>query len=550
MKNEIAERLLQLYDELDVGVLVISLDSGIVLFSNRHVSKSIKRPPQEIQGQQYKNVFEREFEIVFDEVSEICRDGCVHTRVFFWEKEFLWEQMSVRTIEWPGVESAILLSITNVTDVSRSEYEHKQMAYYDGLLHLPNGLKLEEDMAAIHDYECAALIHFDIDRFSNINDMYGWETGDELLMQIRDWLMSTLRRTSALYRSSDDGFCLLIRSISLEEAKKRADEIMQRFSQPWEAISNEKKVLIYLTVEMGVVHGQYVQGDMRNILYRTTHAPKQRLERYALYDKEMDDILRQRVRLRQSLIDCILQEMKGFEVYYQPIVAAKDGQWIGAEALCRWVSPTGERIPPSAFIPEVESLGFISKLDKWVRETALRQCSEWGLNTREFFLDTNLSAVQPLTNEFIDEVLSTVDRLGYPREKLTLEFTESEKINFSEEKLNGLHHLRDAGIVLAIDDFGTGYSTFENLTKIPAGILKTERLMIENLENDSYSQYLMRMMVDMAHTVGMKLIAEGVETTNQEAILQSYGVDYLQGYLFSRPLPAEQFSTLIYHYTK
>lgn len=542
------ERLIQLYEELDVAVMVIAVDGGEILFFNRHVCGNICIAPEAIRDQRYIDVFEPDFAGFYAGLADECVDSRVYTKQFFWESKGIWEQVAARKVEWVDRRAAILLSITNITEVRRLEQEYEQMAYYDRLLNLPNGWKLEFDLASLDSFDRAALIHFDIDHFASINELYDWETGDELLKRIRDWLLSTLRKTSRLYRVNDDEFCLFIRDISFEGMKERAEEIIRRFSQPWELPYHENTVTVYCRLEMGIVYGKHVRGDMRNILHRTTHASGQSGKGYSLYSEEMDALLQKQVHLRHDLINCIKDGMRGFSVHYQPIADAKTDQWIGAEALCRWTSPNGESVPSSLFVPEVEKLNMIGELDHWVRETALTQCMEWGLHRRHFFLDMNLSPLQPVTDGFINSFLAVLDRLGYPREKITLEITESAKMKFSSENMEGLCRLRNERITLALDDFGTGYSTFENLAKIPAAVLKTERLFIQSLESDPYYQYLMRLMVDIAHTVGMRLIAEGVETEVQRDLLKSYDVDCLQGYLYAGPLPPESFSKELHRF--
>ena len=549
MKTSESECVMHLHEKLDCAVMVISIDWGEMLFVNRYVCDTLNMGVEEIQGRCYTDIFEPEFSDMYADLASECTDDQMHSNIFFWRYKSLWEQVTARRIEWLDKRPAILLNIVHISDISRFRYEYRHMAHYDLLLGLPNGLKLEMDLAAMSSFDNAALLHFDINQLANINMLYGWEVGDGLLMRIRDWLHSTMRRTTTrLYRVSDDEFCLFGQDISLELVKDRAAMIMQRFAQPWKVHSNGNRVLVHCSIKMGVVHGKHVSGDMRNILRRTTSESHRTAAGYALYDEKRDSLLRNQLRLRHELVNCINEEMQGFSVHYQPVVDAQNNQWIGAEALCRWTPPGGEPVPPGVFIPELEKLGMLLTVDGWVRETALSQCMDWGLHRRNFFLDINLSPLQQVTDNFIDSLLAVVDRLGYPRSKLTLEITESAKMDFSDDNLKGLHRLRDEGIILALDDFGTGYSTFENLAKIPAGILKTERMFIQSIETDSYFQYLMQVMVDIAHTVGMKLISEGVESEAQRNHLRSYQVDYLQGYLFSKPLPPHLFAEQVHRF--
>lgn len=543
------ERLNKLYDELDIGVMVIAVNGGEILFFNQHVCRNMELDPSDIGDKHYADVFEPDFAALYAKLSLECADDGPHTKIFYWERKMIWEQISARRIVWESEAHAILLNIANVTEVSRSEYEYKQMAYYDRLLRLPNGEKLEEDIRSSPDFDRSVLIHFDLDRFAFINDLYGWEAGDELLRKIRDWLLATLRKSSKLYRTNDDEFCLFIKDISVEAAKERAEEILERFKKPWEISFGKNKVNVYCTLVMGVVYGKHIRGDIRNVLYRTTHASGKKKANYVFYDEEIDAQIQKNVRLHHELINCIKGGMQGFEIYYQPVVAAKSGQWVGAEALCRWKTPAGESVGPGVFMPLVENMGLVGEVDYWVRETSLSQCLSWGLGEKTFFLDMNLSPFQPINEAFIEQFLSMLERIKYPREKLSLEITESTKMEFSENNLKGLRRLRDEGITLALDDFGTGYSTLENLINIPAKALKTERVFIRSLEHDPYFQYLMRIMVDIAHTVDMVLIAEGVETEAQRKLLISYGVDFMQGYLFSRPLSAQQFSRHLHYFS-
>lgn len=548
MNTALRDRLLRLYDEVDLAILVISSDKGKILFFNQHVCNNMQMDRKSIQGQSYTRVFEPDFATFYAGLVAECTDGLVHTKVFFWENKMIWEQVAAQRIEWLTGRPAILLSITNITDVSRSEYEYKQMAYYDRLLSLPNERKLELDISSMHSFERSALIHFDINRFESVIELYGWVAGDELLIQIRDWLFLTLRNTSKLYRMNDNGFCLLILDISLESAKDRAKEIVRRFSKPWKVHYDANLMSVYCALKMGIVYGKYIRGDMRNILYRTIHAPGQKKTGYTLYDEKMDEELQNKAHLRYALTNCIKEKMRGFEVYYQPIVDAKDGKWVGAEALCRWVSPSGEFVQPDIFIPEVENLELIGELDNWVCEKAMTQCMEWGLHRRCFFLDVNMSPLQLVDNEFVEGFLDIPARLGYPKRKLTLEITESAKMNFSKENMAGLCQLRDEGVTLALDDFGTGYSSFENLAKIPASVLKIESSFVQPLERDPYFQHLTRVLVDFGHTMGMTLITEGVETERQRDLLKSYNVDYLQGFLYAKPLSSQLFSEQLHKF--
>jgi diguanylate cyclase (GGDEF)-like protein/PAS domain S-box-containing protein len=538
----------KILDSLNVAIMVIDRNNGTLLYVNKQVCSDIQKTCEELTGMNYRDIFWTSFTILFEQLAAKCDDRQVHTNVYNWQERTTWEQIACRLIPWPDGRTAYLLSITNVTEVCQSEFEYKQLAFYDELLQLPNGVKLEKDIEEITSYQYTALIHFDIDHFAGVNEIYGWETGNNLLKQIRDWLRGTMRGQSQLYRVNDDEFCVLMRDVSVQEAKERAQEILDRFTQPWIA-AGENDMEIFCNIALGLVYGKNVKGDLRNLLYRTINSPEYKNDGYIIYDEQMDQMIKERLRLRQNLINCISQDMKGFSVHYHPIVNARTEEWVGAEALCRWTIPgSGTPVSPLFFIEEAEKIDLIGKLDRWVCETAMRQCKEWDLTHKNFYLNVNISPVQPINQAMIKNILDMLDRVGYPKEKLNLELTESNKVVFSEATFVGLQNLKDEGIVLTLDDFGTGYSMFDTLVRIPASVLKTEKSFINDIENDEYLQYLMRVLIDMAHKVDMVLVAEGVETVKQKELLKSFGVDYMQGYLFSKPLPKEMFEKQLHRF--
>ncbi|MDL2238407.1 EAL domain-containing protein, partial [Christensenellaceae bacterium OttesenSCG-928-K19] len=218
----------------------------------------------------------------------------------------------------------------------------------------------------------------------------------------------------------------------------------------------------------------------------------------------------------------------------------KTKQWVAVEALCRWTAPNGEKISPCEFIRMAEQLGLIRRLEAWVRKTALTQCVSLGLDKKKFMLNINFSSTQRINDELVTELLQTLAETGFPASKLTLEITESTKMVFDEESVRGLQRLASEGITLSLDDFGTGYSTFENLFQLSVALLKTEKLILDGIEQDNDRQYVMHTLADLAGHLNMQLIVEGVETHAQFELLGNYNINYAQGYLFSRPLSFEQ----------
>lgn len=545
--KEHPSRLVQLLDTIGAAIIVVGREDDRLLYFNRRMCEDLRKTADEIEGRRYQDVFWPDFSNVYMDLVKDCADGQEHTVVFYWAERVIWEQVSARSILWDGQFPAVLLTITNITEVGRAEYEYMRLAYFDNLLELPNGQKLEEDINELVNVDTVALIFFEIERFKAINDLYGWDAGDYLLIQIRDWLLETEDRHSQLYRVHN-GFCLLGRGISFEDAQEKCEKINRRFNHPWAISSTENDFPLFCSVQIGLVYGKYVKNGMRKLLSRTIHGHGPTYHGYTIYNEQADEAAKESLRLRQTLINCILEGMEGFSVHYHPIVTAQTGQWIGAEALCRWTTPEGQRVSPLVFISLAEQLNLIGRVDNWVRKTAMESCVGWGLSKKQFFLDINFSPTQAVDDRFISELRTMLETTNCPPGMLNLEITESAKMDFSDENLKGLHQLKQTGISLSLDDFGTGYSSLESLINVPAAALKTEKLFLDNIESDAYRQYLLRLLIDLAHELDMMLIAEGVETQVQKELLEHYGVDYMQGFFFSYPLPAHEFEKSLWRF--
>ena len=228
---------------------------------------------------------------------------------------------------------------------------------------------------------------------------------------------------------------------------------------------------------MGVVHGDQMFGSksMRNLISRALNASLKN-GKIVTYNEEIDTKCKERTELQQKLINCTKKDMQGFEVHYQPIVDPATRGWHGVEALCRWNCPEYGWVSPVVFIPEAERSGLIGIIGDWVLETAVRTCKQWNLDEHEeFVLDVNVSPMQIVDDHMVIRVLEILDQYGYSGKKLSLEITESAEFNFNNHSLNAIKRLSNAGVSVALDDFGTGYSSFNNLKKLPASILKTQK---------------------------------------------------------------------------
>lgn len=537
--NDYANRLIEFYNKMDVSIIAVDAQKGVLLYANQRVYSDMKLSKEDVLGQPYQKVFWKEFHPVYERLAQACEDEETHTDIFNWTSRKIWEQISARQVDWEPGQPAIFLTITNITDVSRSLYEFKQMAYHDPLLHLPNRLSLKQDINAIQSFDGVGIIRFDVQHLSSINDLYGWEAGDIILQQIRDWLFETNSTASKLYRIFEVGFCLLVQETNLEELENRATQIRNRFYQPWSLTVKGCEGLGYLTTSMGIIWGEDIVCEAQSLLFHMLGEQLPDTTSHIKCDIEYFEKLNSGMKMRQELIRCVRRGMEGFSVYYQPIVEITTGRWAGVEALCRWSTPNLGAISPTVFIKEAEQMGLVETIDDWVIKTAITDCWNIGLHEKNFQLDINLSPSRNLDAEFIQTLISYTSAIGYPREKLSIEITESTRIDFNEETLSNLNKLNKSKILLALDDFGTGYSSFENLLRISASVLKTDRMMIQDINTDTNKQFLMKMLVQLARYANMYFIVEGVETAEQKKLLHELGIKHIQGYFYSKPFPVK-----------
>ncbi len=423
--------------------------------------------------------------------------------------------------------------LKRLENVSRPE----SLAYVDWQFDLANGLKLERD--ARDALEAPSLIVVDILSLREINEICGRGMGDKLLESIRDYLTSLNIPKSTLYRIGGGKFCVAIAGEEAESVHGYAAQIGNRFTLLWNLNLEGVALNTFCDFTMCVIHSHFVKcsDDLLNMIERTLKITHTDSSRIIVYDEDMDKEFKQRRSFEISIKRCIANNMDGFDVYYQPIADPVTGIWCGLEALCRWNSPELGPVPPSVFIPETERLDLIETIGLWVLETSIRKCKEWGLDKhKKFFLDVNVSAAQFTDAMLAPKIIKLLKDYDFPGEKLCLEITESTQFTFDGLSLLTIERIKSENVRVALDDFGTGYSAFNKLKDMPVDIVKVERAFVNGIETDSYLRYLFRAMAELSHASDMMVVAEGVETSEQMAILLKNGADFLQGYLFAKPI--------------
>jgi diguanylate cyclase (GGDEF)-like protein len=453
-----------------------------------------------------------------------------------------WYHITSRVINWIDGRLSHIASLNDVTEQKKLQDQLSFIAYYDQRMKIPNGLFLMKDISS-YPSNNSYIICFDLQGLRKINEAYGRDTGDALLEEIKSWVYRLPYYGLSFYRVEDDGFALFLQDSSEEDILKLAHIIRDRFHNPWDLYLGSMSQSVFIGISMGIVpcrEGFKNYSELLNTLERIIDMARKKND-ILIYNEEVSASFNAQLRLELSLKNCVLNNMEGFSVHYQPIADPVTGTWTGIEALCRWTSPELGPISPMVFIHEAEQNGLIGIIGEWVLEQSIAQTKTWGLDKlSRFVLDVNLSPLQMNDYTFCDRIKAILTKYDFPPEKLSLEITESAEVNFTEYIIKSLNLFRDAGIGLSLDDFGTGYASFSKLNTLPVNVIKLDQSFVRTVEEDEYLQHVIQIMVDFAHAAGFKVVAEGIENAGQMRILLDNQVDFFQGYLFSKPLSQEE----------
>lgn len=387
-----------------------------------------------------------------------------------------------------------------------------------------------------------ALFYLDVDRFSHINDMGGYEVGDQFLLNIAQNLIKSLRNTDIVSHFGGNTFAVLIEDINDNNSLRI---VAEKISKVIERPLNIKGVDLTVTASIGISIYPEDGGDFESLLKAAdvalNHAKSEGGNTYQFYRHEMNQVIQQRAEIELDLHKAL--EKGQFEVFYQPVLAMKSRKIVGAEALLRWRHPEHGMLPPVQFIPIIEETGLIITIGEWVLRTASSQAHKWHLQGyTDFRIAVNLSAKQIYHPNFEQTIVKILDETKIKPNCLDLELTESLLIRNTENCINIMQHLKSLGLRLSIDDFGTGYSSLAYLQDFPLDILKIDRAFVQKLH---VKPQLPQMIIQTAHLLGLEVIAEGVETEDQFSWLKEQGCDEMQGYLISPPVPAAEFEELL-----
>jgi diguanylate cyclase (GGDEF)-like protein len=417
----------------------------------------------------------------------------------------------------------------------------QKIAYHDALTGLPNRLVFEDKLVAAvgradQARERLAVLFIDLDGFKPINDSFGHSSGDAVLRQVGDRLRRISRSADTMARVGGDEFLMLLEGeVDEQNAAQVATRMLATLSEPYSIGSRE----VVISCSIGIVF--YPDGGAQPKLIARADAAMYAAKRaggacYCFFEPSMEADAHEQLDLQRDLR--LALENNELELFYQPKVDALSGRVTAAEALLRWKHPTKGMIGPATFIPVAERFGLIGTLGNWVIEDACRQSRAWRDKGLRMRVAINLSAFQMRQDDLVERITTALARHRIDPSLLTCEITESVAMEDTRATQVTFQRLGEAGVHLSIDDFGTGYSSLGYLRKLPAEELKIDRSFVMDIETGADARAVVDAVIRLAHALGLKVVAEGVETESQRDLLIKMGCDELQGYLFAKPMSA------------
>jgi diguanylate cyclase (GGDEF)-like protein/PAS domain S-box-containing protein len=431
----------------------------------------------------------------------------------------------------------------DLSETVSAQQQLQRLANFDPLTGLPNRSLLLDRLeqatrVAQRSGELVAVLFIDLDQFKQVNDTLGHAAGDELLRKVADRLRKSCREEDTFGRLGGDEFLVIMQRLpSHTGAAVLANNLVRELEQPFELQRREIYVGGSIGISLFPRDAQDVETMIKHADVAMYQAKRNRQLRVYFYSEEMNARALERLELGSEIRRAV--EREEFELHFQPKVEVASGRVAGVEGLLRWRSPTRGLVPPAVFIPILEETGLIAVVGRMVLARACKQANEWrSLGFGRIQVAVNVSPAQLKSEALVEDVQMALEASGLPAGDLQLEITESLLFDDFEQASSLLAKMTARGISIALDDFGTGYSSLGSLHNLPVNCVKIDRSFVHALGNSKST--IVAAIINVAHTLGMKVVAEGVETEAQRAILESLGCEELQGYLVARPMPNEE----------
>ena len=452
---------------------------------------------------------------------------------------------AIHVVRQPLKGGGWLATHEDVTERRHIEEKIAHMARHDSLTGLPNRVlfreKLEEAMAGLVNGRRIVVHFLDLDFFKTVNDTLGHPIGDALLRGVTERLLRCLRDGDLISRLGGDEFAIIQCVADAQiEARALAARIIEALKKPYEIDAHQ--VVSSVSIGMAVAPEDGLEPDelLKNADLALYRAKSDGRGIYRFFEPEMDARMQARRKLELDLREALVAEE--FEIYYQPLVNLNSAEIVGFEALLRWQHPERGLLPPSDFIPVLEEIGLIAPVGEWILRRACRECGSWPSHIK---VAINLSPLQFKHQNLVRAVTEALAAANLPANRLELEITESVLLQENQTTLATLHRLKELGVRIAMDDFGTGYSSLSYLRRFPFDKIKIDRSFVNELTHAEDCAAIVEAVAMLAAKLGMTTTAEGVETDQQLEALRAQGCTEVQGYLFSKPVPASQVGVLL-----
>ncbi|MEN8179029.1 MAG: EAL domain-containing protein [Pseudomonadota bacterium] len=550
IRREEELRTLSMAVEQSVNTIIVTNLQGEIEYVNNHFCEISGYAREEVVGRKSNIVKSNQHsESFFQDMWAILLTGkvwqgeiCNRTK----RGDLYWEDVSISPVrDSDGKITHFVAVQEDVTERRDAENRLNFLAYYDSLTKLPNREMLRHQLdqalkVAQRNHEIVGVLFTDLDRFKNINDSLGHEEGDKLLCQVARRLRDVLRDEDMVARVGGDEFIIILPQIKRPASAGRvAAKILSYLREPF--ILGER--MHFISASIGIALFPKDHTDAAELLKNADVAMYQAKAKgrggYQFYSQEMGEQVLERMQLEQSLrVGLSRQEFVNF---YQPQFCLESGHLVGCEALMRWRHPGKGLISPAKFIPVAEDTGEILRLGEQALRQACSQMLSWqhtGPHVPQ--ISVNLSPHQLSINDFPTWVETVLDESGVHPNQLVLELTETAMMQNPEQAKRILDNLKSIGVRLALDDFGTGYSSLSYLRRFPFDCLKIDRFFVKDLTIDKRADAVAKAIISMAHSMGMYVVAEGVETEEQKQFLSDAGCDVVQGFLTGKPVPAKR----------
>ena len=545
-------RLATAINNMTQGLLLFDADARVVVCNQRYLDMYGLSPDIIVPGLSFRGVIQHRKDTgsfagdVDDYVDAVMRDnGRSHTQ--FMQTA---DGRSIQILSQPVADGGWVATHEDITERRAADERIAHLAHYDALTDLPNRTlfrtELERELTRVGRGAQCAVLYIDIDEFKSINDSLGHPVGDELLKEIARRLRLCVRGSDVVARLGGDEFAIVQTDISTHsDITDLLTRIYAAIREPHECLGHRLLTDASIGIAMAPRDGTDLDELLKNADLAMYGAKAEGRRTFRFFEPQMDARAKARrmleFDLRQAATDGGFAA-GGFEVFYQPLLNLRDDAVVGCEALLRWRHPERGMISPADFIPVAEDIGVISQLGEWVLSTACQEATHWPDEVR---IAINVSPAQFRGGSLPLKVAAALVASGLPARRLELEITEAVLIRDDEIALGIMHDLRDIGVRIALDDFGTGYSSLSYLQRFPFDKIKIDRCFVTDIADAHGSSSIVQAVVNIAASQQMTTTAEGVETLPQKELLRALGCTEMQGYLFSKPVPAAEVRELL-----